>query len=49
MKLLKKLKAENVEGMEELQLSVLLHLSLLLALSAFSPGVLSVLNRCRNR
>lgn len=35
MKLLKKLKAENVEGMEELQLSVLLHLSLLLALSAF--------------
>ncbi|HPT48423.1 MAG TPA: TonB family protein [Candidatus Rifleibacterium sp.] len=35
MKLLKKLKAEKVEGMDELQLSVLVHLSILLALSAF--------------
>lgn len=35
MKILKKLKAEKVEGMEELQLSVLIHLSILLALSAF--------------
>ncbi len=35
MKILKILKAEKVEGMEELQLSVLVHLSILLALSAF--------------
>ncbi len=35
MKILKKLKAEKVEGMEELQLSLLVHLSILLALSAF--------------
>ncbi len=35
MKILKKMKIEKVEGMEELQLSVLVHLSILLALSAF--------------
>lgn len=35
MKILKKLKAEKVEGMDELQLSFLIHLSIMLALSAF--------------
>lgn len=35
MKLLKKIETEKIEGFEELKLSVLIHLSILLALSAF--------------